>query len=379
MVYTAKINVGGHDFTVVVDTGSSDLWVSSGQTIKITDNTNANVNLTYGIGSAYGNIAYASVSFGGYDVQNQAFVHAGKTSDLDGEGILGLGFIGLSEIERQAKTKKAQPIMANLFTEHPSIPMFVGLALERSTSGEDTSGGVFSVGEYDPRFANVSGTSKHPVTPSSSSRWTLAMTRMTVNGKDHTLKSDITGTQKGQAITLIDSGTSLAYIPSDAVEAIYSVIEGSVHVKTKDQDSWYVPCMSQANLSFTFGSDTYPVNPMELTTPVTITDNGKQYTVCLNSFRTPLDGKQPDMDFLLGDIFMRNVYSVFNYGNSTTSGDDSKSASIQLLSRTNKDQVYQDFAAARKQSLKSYPALFDLTKLKSDGTTSDGSHVDPQP
>ncbi|KIJ09248.1 hypothetical protein PAXINDRAFT_17648 [Paxillus involutus ATCC 200175] len=366
-------------FTVVVDTGSSDLWVSSGQTIKITDNTNANVNLTYGIGSAYGNIAYASVSFGGYDVQNQAFVHAGKTSDLDGEGILGLGFIGLSEIERQAKTKKAQPIMSNLFTQHPSTPMFVGLALERSTSGEDTSGGVFSVGEYDPRFANVSGTSKHPVTPSSSSRWTLAMTRMTVNGKDHTLKSDITGTQKGQAITLIDSGTSLAYIPSDAVEAIYSVIEGSVHVKTKDQDSWYVPCMSQANLSFTFGSDTYPVNPMELTTPVTITDNGKQYTVCLNSFRTPLDGKQPDMDFLLGDIFMRNIYSVFNYGNSTTSGDDSKSASIQLLSRTNKDQVYQDFAAARKQSLKSYPALFDLTNLKSDGTTSDGTHVDPQP
>jgi hypothetical protein len=79
------------------------------------------------------------------------------------------------------------------------------------------------------------------------------MSRMSVNGKDHTLKSDVEGTQRGQAITLIDSGTSLAYIPSDAVDAIYSVIEGAVHVKTKDQDSWYVPCMSQANLSFIFG------------------------------------------------------------------------------------------------------------------------------
>jgi hypothetical protein len=65
---------------------------------------------------------------------------------------------GLSEIEREAKTKKVQPIMSNLFTQHPSTPMFIDLALERS-NGEDTSGGVFSVGEHDPRFANVSGTS----------------------------------------------------------------------------------------------------------------------------------------------------------------------------------------------------------------------------
>ncbi|KIJ08939.1 hypothetical protein PAXINDRAFT_172713 [Paxillus involutus ATCC 200175] len=66
-------------------------------------------------------------------------------------------------------------------------------------------------------------------------------------------QSTLRGTQRGQAITLIDSGTSLAYIPSDAVDGIYSVIEGAVHVKTKDQDSWYVPCIGQANLSFIFG------------------------------------------------------------------------------------------------------------------------------
>ncbi|KIJ12214.1 hypothetical protein PAXINDRAFT_14985 [Paxillus involutus ATCC 200175] len=118
------------------------------------------------------------------------------------------------------------PVLSNLFTQHPSIPIFpyvlIGLALERFANEEDISGCVLSVGEHDPRFADVPGTSKHPVTPSglSSSRWTLAMSRMSVNGNYHTLKPDVEGTQKGQFITLIDSGTSLAYIPSDAVDVI---------------------------------------------------------------------------------------------------------------------------------------------------------------
>ncbi|KIJ04775.1 hypothetical protein PAXINDRAFT_21931 [Paxillus involutus ATCC 200175] len=58
--YTEKVNVGGH---VVADIGSSDLWISSGQSIA--DNTNTDVNLTYGIGLAYNNVAYTPVSFGG--------------------------------------------------------------------------------------------------------------------------------------------------------------------------------------------------------------------------------------------------------------------------------------------------------------------------
>ena len=41
-----------------------------------------------------------------------------------------------------------------------------------------------------------------------------------------------------------------------------------------------------------------------------VTDQNDQYTVCINAFRPPLDGTPHDLDFLLGDVFMRNVYSV---------------------------------------------------------------------
>lgn len=249
------------DFTLIVDTGSSDLWVTGSQKLKLNSTTNTTVNLTYGLGSAYGNIAYAPVAFGGYQVDNQAFLSVSKANDLDYEGILGLGLNGLSALERTAKSAAAQSVLANLFAQHPSTPHLIGLALERSEDGEDTAGGYLTIGEYDPKYTNVTRTPKIPVTPTSGSRWTIPMEAMTVNGKRFPLSSSVKGTKKGQAIALIDSGTSLAYIPNDAINAIYSQLNGSVHVKDGDEDAWYVPCLAQVNLSFTFGcvsSSLYP-------------------------------------------------------------------------------------------------------------------------
>ncbi|KAG8216943.1 aspartic peptidase domain-containing protein [Butyriboletus roseoflavus] len=356
------------DFTLVIDTGSSDLWVIDSQKLKVDSTTNTTVNLTYGIGFAYGNIVYGPVSFGGYDVDHQAFLSVSKPSDQGSEGIIGLGLDGLSALERTTKNASTQSVMANMFAQHPSTPHLIGLALERSDDGEKTAGGFLTIGEYDPQFRNVTYTPKIPVTPTSASRWTVAMDAMTINGKHFTLKSAVQGTKKGQAIALIDSGTSLAYIPPDAVNAIYSAFNGAVHVNTVNQDAWFVPCLGQVNLSFTFANSAYPINPMELSSPVRVIDQSNQYTVCINTFRTPFDNTQRDLDFLLGDIFMRNVYSVFNFGNgstTTTHGNEdnnAKGASIQLLSRTNRDQVFANFETQRKRSLEAYPPLFDLDK-----------------
>ncbi|KIJ10401.1 hypothetical protein PAXINDRAFT_16628 [Paxillus involutus ATCC 200175] len=179
--------------------------------------------------------------------------------------------------------------MSGLFTQHPST-MFIGLALERS-NGKNISGGVFSIGEYDPRFSNVSGTPKHPITPPPSSHWTLAMSNMSINGKDRHTLNQTWKERKGVRPS-----------PSSTVGRVWRISR-----VTPSMDSWYVPCISQANLSFIFESDTHPVNLMEPTTPVTITDDGKQYTVCPSSFRTPLNWKQADVDFPLGYVHARRL------------------------------------------------------------------------
>ena len=59
-----------------------------------------------------------------------------------------------------------------------------------------------------------------------------------------------------------------------------------------------------------FSGTSFAINPLELTTLQTITENGQKWTVCVNSIQPQLAVGSSDLDFLLGDIFMRNVYSM---------------------------------------------------------------------
>ena len=52
-------------------------------------------------------------------------------------------------------------------------------------------------------------------------------------------------------------------------------------------------------------------------------------TVCVNSF-APMDLTNLGLDFILGDSFMRNVYTLLNFGNWTNNSTDLPYA--QLLS-----------------------------------------------
>ena len=56
--------------------------------------------------------------------------------------------------------------------------------------------------------------------------------------------------------------------------------------------------------------DTFSIDPLELTVLQNVTENGQQWTICVNSFQPQLDVGAGDLDYLLGDIFMRNVYTV---------------------------------------------------------------------
>jgi hypothetical protein len=125
--------------------------------------------------------------------------------------------------------------------------------MERSNDMERTSGGLLSVNEYDPRFATVANTPKFPLAPTGSSRWTIALDNLNMNGQIFDLTSHVHGAASNTSIALIDSGTSLAYIPVSAVDFIYESIEGAVHLQDKDKNIWVVPCLQPANLTLSFG------------------------------------------------------------------------------------------------------------------------------
>ena len=70
----------------------------------------------------------------------------------------------------------------------------------------------------------------------------------------------------------------------------------------------------------------FPINPLDLTMPFTDANNE---LICLSTFFWSNSTSQ-DVDVILGDAFLRNVYTLFNYGNWTTPG--TSLPYVQLLS-----------------------------------------------
>ncbi|KZP14519.1 acid protease [Athelia psychrophila] len=361
--YVVNITIGGQVVALAVDTGSSDLWVHVQDRLETNSETDIDITLNYGIGSASGNVVYGVADLGKYAVPSQAFLDVNEVTDQNGPGILGLGLASLSSIyDNLSKERSAQPLMYNIFDQHPTLPKFIAISVERSNDKEEESGGSLSIGEYDPSFSAVAESPMIPVAHPQAARWTVAIDGMHINNKKYGLTSRVEGAAPGTSIALIDSGTSLAYIPGAAVDYIYENIPGSMRLPKNGQSSWAVPCMEPANLTFFLGGDSFAVHPLELTIFKTIVEDGQQWTICTNAFQAQLSVGATDLDFLLGDIFMRNVYSVFNYGGLTPK-NQTQPPSIQLLSRTNQLLAYQEFAVQRAISLSSRPPLYDISKL----------------
>ncbi|KIJ52754.1 hypothetical protein M422DRAFT_43111 [Sphaerobolus stellatus SS14] len=70
--YYVNITMGGEDFIVEMDTGSSDLWMR--KPIPNSKPTNISSSVHYAIGgSVQGPVQLAETSFAGFTVENQAF------------------------------------------------------------------------------------------------------------------------------------------------------------------------------------------------------------------------------------------------------------------------------------------------------------------
>ena len=73
------------------------------------------------------------------------------------------------------------------------------------------------------------------------------------------------------------------------------------------------------------------MNPLDLTyVGYTQAANGTNQTVCVNSFSRADIAAEAGADFILGDAFLRNVYSLFAFGNWTNSS--APTPYVQLLS-----------------------------------------------
>ncbi|KAI9059166.1 acid protease [Trametes sanguinea] len=395
-IYTAEIVLGGQNFTVVIDTGSTDLWVDArGLNIQLSNNTDIPINFTYAMGGVSGNIAFADLQIGPYTIPNQAFVNATEVDDFPGgiRGLIGMAFDNAalySELFHHWGSESANRLgrapITNLFTQNPSAPGFFDLELSR----EDITGverdGHFFFGQHAPEMQ--SALQKAPkIERVQALHWTLAMDGMKINGKPFTAwnKSVIPGLPQGQVAVPLDSGFTYPQIPDAVVHAIYSSIPGAVfypgNIPGIDNGpsgtNWVVPCNASANISFTFGGQDYPVHPRDLLEEydgvkidtvdgVDVVANG---TVCINRYQSGVGDETYDM--ILGMAFLRNVYASFNYGNYTPPGVNitGQQPFVQMVPVIDPAQAWADFNNYTTQKLLTSPPLVDpasFVKLLND-------------
>jgi cathepsin D len=105
---------------------------------------------------------------------------------------------------------------------------------------------------------------------------------------------------------IIDSGTTLILGDSNGVAQFYSAIPGSAPAYTVGQGYYTFPCNS-ASVSATFNGVTYDISADNFNLG-TVSDGSSD---CVGAVVASSENF-----WVMGDAFMKNVYSVFDFDNS---------------------------------------------------------------
>jgi len=154
--------------------------------------------------------------------------------------------------------------------------------------------------------------------------------------------------------SIIDTGTTLVGGQDTVVDAILSPISGTVKGETiaaKLRGFYALPCDANATVTFTFSGVAYPMSSRDLLY-MRIDDLRPNY--CLSSLFVyssmdphNIDYREPETPYwIMGDSFLKNVYSVFDLGSSWTSGGSTDGSTAGVMGMGNTGTTAQvGFAA----------------------------------
>ncbi|CUA70772.1 hypothetical protein RSOLAG22IIIB_09107 [Rhizoctonia solani] len=305
-LWAGSISIGtpGQSFIIDFDTGSADLWVpasscttngcsphskydsaksstSSPQegtfTIKYGDNTTAS-------GPVYAD----TVTISGLSVTDQHF--SAVTSESDGfnsdpsDGILGLAFSSISQLN-------SSTFIENLYSQGKiSSPTF---SFRLASSGSELYLGGANTNKYTGDITWVPVTNK---------------TYWVTEGA-----TKVGGNVGYSGSMIIDSGTTLIVGPSNSVQRWWSNVPNSqpCDVNICNTTGYYTfPCSSPPSVSFTFSGRDFPISPSDLNLGPTDSTTGSTCIGAIMGMDTV-----PVNSWIVGDTFMKNVYTVFDEAN----------------------------------------------------------------
>ncbi|KAF9209814.1 1,3-beta-glucanosyltransferase [Haplosporangium sp. Z 27] len=320
--WVAALSIGTpqQEFSVVFDTGSSDLWVSS-----VSCQTSLCANLrrfittrsrTFQQGSQQWSITYADnsqvsgltgvdyVEVGGIKVANQTFglasVNTGSTASSGADGIIGLGFD--SNVEISGSTT----LMTNMFKQNLIEEQVVSVYLNKAVDQDASlsNGGRFMIGGIDSSYYNGSITYV-PVT--SSKEWQISVDQVFIGRKELSLSSAASN-------AVVDTGSSYILFPDYLATAFHRAIPNAQY---DSKLGWLIPCSLAS--SRTVGDLTFVLGGQKFGVPISdiVILKSAYNGYCLSAVDSwdDLAGHGSQGGILLGDLFIKNHFVVYDYGN----------------------------------------------------------------
>ncbi|KAK4041053.1 putative aspartic-type endopeptidase opsB [Parachaetomium inaequale] len=312
-----------------IDTGSSDLWVNTPSSKLCTSGSNpcayagtysANSSSTYQYIASNFNISYVDGSGASGDyVSDTVTIGSQKLDRLqfgvgysssNGQGILGIGY-PLNEVQvGRAGLRPYNNLPAQLVAEGVIQSNAYSLWLNdlNANTGNILFGGV-DAEKYIPPLQSLPIESKSGVY----AEFMITLTKLQLGTK--TIGADTNNGNLALAV-LLDTGSSLTYLPDNLVSEIYAAV-GAVF--NSDANAAYVPCAlardTTTTLNFTFTSPTIAVEMNELVLDL-VTSTGQRPTfengvpACLFGIGPAGAGTN-----VLGDTFLRSAYVVYDLDN----------------------------------------------------------------
>ncbi|KAI0202182.1 eukaryotic aspartyl protease [Astrocystis sublimbata] len=323
----ATIGTPPQSLRLHLDTGSSDLWVNTpesalctqtAQPCELAGSYSANKSSTYEFVGDWFNISYVDGSGASGDYVSDT-ISIGKTkldrlqfgigySSSSDQGILGIGY-PINEVQ-VGRARKA---------EYDNLPLAMKTAGQISRNmyslwlnDLDASTGSILFGGIDTeQFMGDLQTLPIQANGGIFSEFLITLTELSLGGK--------AVAQKQALAVLLDSGSSLTYLPNKMVETIYKQVDAQYDPSIS---AAYVPCTfknDKSTLDFTFSEPKISVEMGELVLDL-VTATGQRPTfktgeeACLFGVAPAGSGTN-----VLGDTFLRSAYVVYDLDNNQIS------------------------------------------------------------
>ncbi|XP_070823755.1 pepsin A-like [Chaetodon trifascialis] len=301
LAYYGVVSIGTppQSFTVIFDTGSSNLWVPSvycsseacenhnqfnpqqSSTFKWGDQS---LSIQYGTGSMTGYLGSDTVEVGGISVANQVFglsqSEAPFMASMTADGILGLAFQSLASDD-------VVPVFYNMISQNlVPQPLFSVYLSGNSQQGSEVVFGGIDNSHFTGSLTWI------PL--SSASYWEINMDSVTINGQ--------TVACSGGCQAIIDTGTSQIVGPTSDINNINSWVGAT----TNQYGEGIVNCQNVQSMP----DITFTLNGNSFTVPSSAYVSQSSYG-CSTGF-----GQGGSMAlWILGDVFIREYYVAFDVSN----------------------------------------------------------------